>query len=84
MKLTQEQRDTIISRFISTWHKSERQYISIDADTFTQFFPFLDVVNQITDQSGRLILVMVDRKQAVEQTCLKYDLRLGKELNVKG
>jgi len=72
--------NVIVARMLSTWSSSTRKLISIDCDTYVQFFHFLTVEHTVHDtlNSNTPILVVFNRETAIKQVSAHYRMALGK------
>ena len=59
-------KSAIVARLLSTWRRSERKTLSIEADMF-RMFPYLNPIHTIHDKSTENILyIVVNREESIK------------------
>ena len=81
---TEIQRDILVVKILSTWVSCPRKRLSIDASTFTQYFPFLSqhVEDTVHDRtSGNIKFLIVNKETAIREAKAHYRLHYGTSLH---
>ena len=71
-----------VNKILSVWIRCTRPTVSIDADMFRMFFPFLPVAHTVHNKStGNPVFILVNRLDAIKRVQAHYQLHEGKKLN---
>lgn len=71
-----EEIEAVSLRFLRSWRKEKRQFISIDADTFSRYFSYLPVHVTIHDKTNQNpVFIVVDRVLALTVVSNRHDLK---------
>lgn len=65
--LSPDKKAVAIVRILSTWKRSKRKHLSLDADTFSRYFKYLKIEHTVKDSKTQdIVFVVVDRESAIK------------------
>jgi len=79
-----DERDIIVSEYLSAWRQSQQRLISIDADLYPALFDFVPIVSIVRDKNNNPLFILLDRQKALKLVEGKYNLHYGKEVSCRG
>ena len=74
--MTPEDKAIFVARTISSWEKTDRETISLEAKVYTTFFPTLVIVHTVHDlKTGNPVFILVNRQDAILSAKRIYNLK---------
>jgi len=70
-----EDKAVFVARTISSWEKTDRKTVSLEAQVYMSLFPTLRIVHTVHDQSGKPIYILINRQEAIQSAKSIYNLK---------
>ncbi len=74
--MDQEVKTINAARILTSWERSTRENVSIEAKTYGIYFWFIEPVHTIHNEKGNPVFIIVNKKEAIRQAKREYNLKV--------